>query len=87
MSWGEFKGMSGRKFLVPIQHVGKVPRYRQSIFLQSVLLSGDLHFAYALPEDDLDGRIYRCTTNNTFLDVEVKGGYTQLTVTRSKKIL
>ena len=50
------------------------------------LFSGDLHFAYALPEDALDGRIYKCTTYNNYLDVKTGGSYTRLTVTKSKRI-
>jgi len=51
------------------------------------LFSGDLHFAYALPEDGLDGRIYKCTTYNPYLDVKAGGSYTQLTVTGSKNVV
>lgn len=49
-------------------------------------LLGYLHFAYARPEDNLDGRSYRCTTYNPYLDIKAGGNYTQVTVTRSKKI-
>lgn len=51
------------------------------------LFSGDLHFAYALPEDDLSGGIYKCTTYNPHLDVKAGGSYTKLTVTRSMNVL
>lgn len=47
---------------------------------------GDLHFAYAVPEDAKSGRIYKLTAYNRALDVTAGGSYTQLTVTRSEQI-
>lgn len=56
-------------------------------FILFLFLLGDLHFAYAMNEDDLDGKIYKSTTYNPYLDVKASGSSTQLTVTRSKIVL
>lgn len=46
--------------------------------------NGNLHFAYAIPEDDLSGRrIYKSTAYNQYLDIKAGGSYTKVVVVRA----
>lgn len=46
-----------------------------------VLLTGDLHFAYARRSDELaDNKVYKCVVFNPHLDLRAGGSYTRITV-------
>ena len=48
-----------------------------------IAANGDLHFAYAQPDDAPEGKLYKCTTYNPYQDVKAGGSYTKVTMTRS----
>lgn len=48
--------------------------------------TGDLHFAYALKEDQLsNNKIYKCSVINAHLDIRAGGSYTRVTVLEDPK--
>lgn len=46
--------------------------------------SGDLHFAYAMTVDDLEGRLYASSFRNPISNLTVEGNYTKVNVIASK---
>lgn len=46
--------------------------------------SGDLHFAYAMTVDDLEGRLYTSSFRNPISKLTVEGNYTKVNVIASK---
>ena len=46
--------------------------------------TGDLYFAYAMQSDSLEGKIYKGTTYNQYLDIKAGGSYTKVNVKPGK---